>query len=337
MPVIDGKGLLKPGTHDLPIEVCTEIAEACKTWGFFQLVNHGLQDPERIFAVAEDFFKLPLNEKRKVERTPQQPMGYTNAEYTKQRLDIKEVFDLVASEDPLNGKTPWPEVPVHFQEVMKDYFAQMLAASIHLSQAIAVGLGIPRTSFHHLYRNGHTSFLRLNFYPSTRATQIPASHSDNRDAVDAQDKPLGIQNHTDAGFLTVLLQDSCQGLEVWDRHRGQWSEIPSTPNSITINIGDMAQVLTNDLLIAPIHRVAAPTLRDRLSVPFFFNPSFEAQVSPLPQFLSDEHKPLYKTIPWGEFRLLRFKGDTDDSYGDDVQISNYRNRESDKKMRAMSA
>ena len=62
---------------------------------------------------------------------------------------------------------------------------------------------------------------------------------------------LGVSRHTDAGALTVLLQDPnpavTSGLEVYsgskqDAGDGRWVPVTPVPGALTINTGDMLQV-----------------------------------------------------------------------------------------------
>lgn len=49
----------------------------------------------------------------------------------------------------------------------------------------------------------------------------------------------------------------------------------------TVNIGDMMQVLSNGHYKAPLHRVLANLEKDRYSAPFFYNPPFTTDVTPI--------------------------------------------------------
>jgi isopenicillin N synthase-like dioxygenase len=62
---------------------------------------------------------------------------------------------------------------------------------------------------------------------------------------------------------------------------------------------------------------------DRYSIPFFFNPSASANVSPLPTVTDADKPPLYRKINWADFRGKRTDGDYAD-YGPEVQISQFR-------------
>jgi isopenicillin N synthase-like dioxygenase len=301
--------------RDDPAAVVDQIGAACRDWGFFQIVGHGISGEAiaRVQATAQAFFALPRDEKRRQLRSRDNPWGYYDRELTKEQRDRKEIFDIgpdaggvaAAGDEPFAGSTPWPADPANFGPVMQDWFGLMTRLSSQLTGLIGASLtgdfGALRPSF----EPDHTSFLRLNFYPV-----------DDPLAGEAQDSAdLGIHHHTDAGALTVLLQDKVAGLQV--HHDGQWHNVEPIDGAFTINIGDMVQVWTNDLYRAPVHRVLAMDRADRLSIPYFYNPAYGAVVAPL------VGEPQYRPLNWGEFRRRRADGDFA-AYGTEVQIAEWR-------------
>ena len=94
------------------------------------------------------------------------------------------------------------------------------------------------------------------------------------------------------------------------------------PHSLVVNIGDIVQVWSNDRYQAPLHRVVASTQRSRYSVPYFFNPAYEANYEPLPEAIGEGETARYSPINWGHFRNQRQHGDYGD-YGDEIQVSDY--------------
>ena len=156
--------------------------------------------------------------------------------------------------------------------------------------------------------------MRLNYYPVT--DPLAATRTSQQTIAD-----LGVHHHTDAGALTVLLQDDVGGLQVY--RDGYWHDIPPVPGAFVINTGDMMQVWSNDIYKAAIHRGLAMESRNRYSIPFFYNPSATAKVSPLSTVISEERPKRYNTITWSEFRGKRTDGDYAD-YGAEVQISQFR-------------
>src|SRR6185295_1032105 len=124
---------------------------------------------------------------------------------------------------------------------------------------------------------------------------------------------LGIHHHTDAGALTILLTDGNAGLQVLKD--GAWRPVDPVPGGLIVNIGDMAQVWSNDAYVAPLHRVLALEDAARLRLAFFFNPAYQAVIRPLAA-----HTLRYRDLPWAQFRRRRADGDFAD-YGTQVQIS----------------
>ena len=75
-----------------------QVHDACKTWGFFHVINHGvpIERCEQLMSVAKKFFGQPVEEKRKVMRNEANPLGYCDTEVTKTVREWKEVFDFTA-------------------------------------------------------------------------------------------------------------------------------------------------------------------------------------------------------------------------------------------------
>ncbi len=296
------------------------IARACSDWGFFQVVNHGI-DQEMIDNVWRDarlFFGQSIDDKQSILRSRENPWGYYNIELTKNKRDKKEVFDFTTEgADPIyDAENRWPSFIEGFRATMLDYLEACTILSHRLLQAFCLGLDLPADYLKENFAPEHTGFIRLNYFP----VSDPAAGTATQDLPDSG---FGIHHHTDAGALTVLLQDDVGGLQV---HRNdRWHDVLPVEGALVINTGDMMQVWSNDAYRAPNHRVLAMINRDRYSIPFFFNPAANARVSPLPTVVSESHPGAYRTIDWAEFRGKRTDGDYAD-YGAEVQISQYRTR-----------
>src|SRR5678815_1539351 len=72
-----------------------EIDAACRDWGFFQAVGHGI--PARTTAALKRemraFFAQPLDAKRAILRSAQNPWGFYDQELTRRTRDWKQVYD----------------------------------------------------------------------------------------------------------------------------------------------------------------------------------------------------------------------------------------------------
>lgn len=318
-PVID---LHKPTDH-----VRDEISRACSDYGFFQVVNHGVE-PALLAAFREQmvtFFNLPAHKKGKLRRDGSNARGFFDDELTKRRRDWKEALDFgvpgsrdwgVKDNDPANvcldGFNRFPSVadaPL-FRDVMVRYFESLTVLSATIAARMAEGLDMNSSYFDDLLHTSHTSYLRLNYYPPCQEPGPPP--------------PLGISPHKDAGFLTVLEQDlDCHSLQVVRRgddpnDEGAWVTMVPIEGALTINTGDMAQIWSNDRYHAPLHRVLTHPTSRRYSAPFFYNPGYDTKVAPLPTL----GEPVFHPCTWGYYRAQRFAGDFAD-FGTEIQSSDY--------------
>ena len=304
VPVIDIESLERP-------ESLAAIDRACREWGFFQVTGHGIdrQLVADVMAVSRQFFAQPAEDKRRILRDADNPWGFYDKELTKNRQDWKEIYDFgPADGDKLKPRWPAGALRLRFEPVIRAYYASCKLLSLRLLSAIATNLGVSAQHLARGFDDAHTSFLRLNYYP-----RHPQGAHD--------DRPLGVGEHTDAGALTVLMQDRQPGLQV--QRDGRWYLVEPRADALVVNIGDIVQVWSNDRYRAALHRVITNPSADRYSIPFFLNPSWETSYEPLPTTVTAREPAHYRRIHWREFRALRAAGDYAD-VGEEVQISHYR-------------
>jgi isopenicillin N synthase-like dioxygenase len=113
---------------------------------------------------------------------------------------------------------------------------------------------------------------------------------------------IGTTKHSDAGFLTILLQNHItSGLQV--SHEGQWVDIRPTPGSLVVNIGDLLQLVSNGKFKSNEHRATANRIGPRISVACFFSgPMNAAKIyGPIEELTSEENPPLYREVALGEY------------------------------------
>ncbi len=280
---------------------------ACESFGIFRLEDHSIPQPVLgdLLHNAREFFQLPITTKRRVVRTAANPWGYYDQELTKNKRDRKEIYDYGPALDT-GLEAPWPDTPEQFKTSVLAYYQACEQLAHQLLAAMANNLSTSATELAQQFHPEHSSFVRINYFPETSA---------NTEA------GLGIHNHTDSGALTILLHDAQAGLEIL--HQGQWQQVSAPTNSILVNLGDIAQVWSNDRYQAVEHRVQTAGA-ERYSAPFFFNPAYSVNYAPLKSALGDNEQPRYRSINWGEFRRLRTAGDYAD-VGTEVQISAYAN------------
>jgi isopenicillin N synthase-like dioxygenase len=297
LPVIDITNLARAGTREL-------IDAACREWGFFQVTGHGVE--EHLISTLRRqmhlFFGQSMEAKRAILRTADNPWGFYDRELTRHTPDWKQVYDY-GPPDGNSIKPQWPAALRDFPAAIQAFYDECDALSLDLLRVISTNLGMSARSLDSYFRPTHTSFLRLNYYP-----RCPTAGR------------LGVNHHTDAGALTVLLQDEQPGLELF--HRGAWTLIEPRPDALVVNIGDIVQVWSNDQYRAASHRGLASADVERFSAPFFFNPAYSTEYAPLPSTIDLGCAPRYRPINWGEFRARRAAGDYADA-GAYHQISHY--------------
>ena len=318
IPVVDISAVVRNPASAAAGSAIAEIVNACRAWGFFQVVNHdvsGILVNQALHAMKA-FFQQPASVKEAVARTRENPWGFYNNELTKNQRDKKEVFDYtIDGRDPIyRSENRWPELDPKFRTILCDYRDSVTRLSFSLLEAICFGLGLPVNTIKVEFEQNQTSFVRLNYYPVK--DPLKSSTADHLSVADR-----GVHHHTDAGALAVLLQDDVGGLQVF--RKGFWHNVPTVPGAFVINTGDMMQVWSNDIFRAATHRVVAMEKRDRYSIPFFFNPSAGAEIVPQLSCVTKERPARYRTVHWSEFRGKRTDGDYAD-YGAEVQISQYR-------------
>ena len=256
-----------------------KLARGVLETGFLQIANTPISKADTLALIAayEAFFKLPVAEKAKVDmaRTgSNRGWGASGSEQVDPMAnpDYKEVFDCgyeLDAEDPLRasgllvyGANQWPDAPAGFAKTVQGYYGQAIALCRALLGHIAEASGRDATYFEARFSRP-MALLRSNYYPARPDW--------------AGDKDFGIAAHTDYGCLTLLTGDGTAGLEVLGAD-GAWHEVEVKPGEFVINFGEMLEMWSGGRVKATLHRVVG-TGEARVSVPMFFNPNYDTDVS----------------------------------------------------------
>ena len=171
----------------------------------------------------------------------------------------------VLSGTPLHGANLFP--PDGLGPAILEWLDALRPVADALMCGIAVGLGLPADWFERNLTADPTVLFRIFHYPA-----LPDNVSSNE---------WGVGEHTDYGLLTLLAQDSLGGLQV-RTPTGAWLDVPAEPGVLVCNIGDMLDRLTEGRYRSTPHRVRNVSGVSRLSFPYFFDPSWDAEVPVLP-------------------------------------------------------
>lgn len=257
-------------------EVAEKIRQACCDTGFFYIVGHGVDTglQQRLEDLSRQFFAQDLDTKMKIRMAlgGRAWRGFfpVGGELTSGKPDIKEgiyfgseletTHPAVQQGLPMHGANLFPDIP-GFRETVLEYLTVMTELGHTLMWGIALSLGLEASYFRDRYTTDPLILFRIFNYPPDAA---PEGQS------------WGVGEHTDYGLLTILKQDDLGGLQVKSK-RG-WIDAPPIANSFVCNIGDMLDRLTGGVYRSTPHRVKNVSGRDRLSFPFFFDPSFDAEL-----------------------------------------------------------
>ncbi|KAF4373845.1 hypothetical protein F8388_007751 [Cannabis sativa] len=113
IPVIDFQNLLLDNSELYESEL-NKLHSACKEWGFFQLVNHGVSNSlvEKLKQGVEELFKLPIEEKKKLWRKQGDKEGFGDPGVLtdEQILDWKDVLFLFTLPVALRNPHLFPNI-----------------------------------------------------------------------------------------------------------------------------------------------------------------------------------------------------------------------------------
>ena len=278
-----------------PEAFAAALGGSFERFGFAIVADHGIPADliARAWTETEKLFALPDAEKRSyfVEGGGG-ARGYTpfKTEIAKgaNAVDLKEFWhvgrELPAGHRFADDMAPniWPDRPEGFRDVFIDLFAAFDRAGDQLLSAIARHLNLKPDWFDPAVADGN-SVLRLLHYP-------PMSP-------DAEGVRAGA--HEDINLITLLLGAEEAGLELYDRANDRWLAIKPPEGAMVVNVGDMLQRLTNNVLPSTTHRVVNPPPErrghSRYSMPFFLHPAPDFLIETLPQTITPENPDRYPT------------------------------------------
>jgi isopenicillin N synthase-like dioxygenase len=294
IPIVD----IAPYSTGDRASVVAALDEACRTYGFFYLAGHGIPREQvtglerlaRTFFAQHDATKLAI----RMALGGRAWRGYfpVGGELTSGVPDHKEGIyfgaeladdhPAVRRGDPLHGRNLFPAI-AGFREAVLEYMHACEQLGQTVMAALAEALGHDPVAFRTRYLAQPITLFRIFHYPAT-------------------DRAWGVGEHTDYGLLTILAQDDRGGLEVCTRDG--WIDAPPIPNTFVCNLGDMLESLSGGRYRSTPHRARNRSGLGRISMPLFFDPSFDAAI------ISNPSAPTYER--WDGRSVHAFEG----TYGD---------------------
>ncbi|MED6118177.1 Protein srg1 [Stylosanthes scabra] len=285
IPVIDFQKLLS--TEDGNSEL-SKFHLACKHWGFFQLVNHGVSPSliEKVKLESQDFFKLPMSEKKKFWQTSQHVEGFGQAFVLSedQKLDWADMYYMITLPTHMRLPHLFPNLPLPFRETLELYLEELKILANVIIKQMGIALNMDEKEMRELFEVDGLQAMRMNYYPPCPEPE----------------KVIGITPHSDGVGLTILLQVSeVEGLQI--KKDGIWVPVKPLPSAFIINVGDILEVVTNGIYRSIEHRAVVNSEKERLSIATFYSPRLDTILGPASSLITKQTPPRFKTIKMKEY------------------------------------
>ncbi len=283
------------------------LDEICQSSGFLVLTGHGVPRNviEAQWHAVRQFFALPPDRKAKVAAPyPGYPYGWL-AEKSEALAasrgvvtppDLKESFNggplavPQGIEDPeayafCYQPTLWPDVS-GFQGAWAAYYRCMEDLAARIMAAFAEALGLDADHFEQAISTPISALRALRYPPTGGQAEIGQQRAGA---------------HTDYGSLTILLpQPGSSGLQI--EQTGEWVDVPAPEGAFVVNIGDLMARWTADRWVSTLHRVVVrPDQPERLSLAFFHQPNWMAEIAPL------DGSGRYEPVRSGPYLMAKFR------------------------------
>ncbi|VFQ90636.1 unnamed protein product [Cuscuta campestris] len=296
IPLID-VGPLFSGDAPAAAAVADQVTEACRKWGFFQAVSHGVE-PEVMDSAREvwrEFFHQPAAAKEAYSNSPADYVGYGSRLGVEKGavLDWNDYFFLHCLPSSLKDHSKWPATPTPLRDVVEKYSEQVIKFCGKLMKILSTNLGLEGGFLQDAFGGeDFAACLRVNFYPKCPQPDLT----------------LGLSSHSDPGGLTVLLPDpDVSGLQV--RQNGNWVTVKPVTGALIVNIGDQIQVLSNAIYKSVEHRAIVNSNQERVSLAYFYNPRGDLLIQPAKELVTPKKPALYAPMTFDQYRLyIRTKG-----------------------------
>ncbi|KAL6573821.1 Aconitate hydratase mitochondrial [Orobanche hederae] len=265
------------------------IKDACKNWGFFEVMNHGIAPEfmDTVERLTKEHYKKCM-EKRFEEMVASK--GNIEALQSEiNDLDWESTFFLTHL--PVSNISEIPHLQDEYRKVMKEFAVQLEKLAEQLLDLLCENLGLEK------------GYLKKVFYGSKGPTF--GTKVSNYPPCPKPDLIKGLRAHTDAGGIILLFQDDkVSGLQLLKD--GVWVDVPPMRHSIVVNIGDQLEVITNGKYKSVMHRVIAQTDgTGRMSLASFYNPGSDAVIYPAPSLVEKaENNELYPEFVFEDYMKL---------------------------------
>jgi isopenicillin N synthase-like dioxygenase len=252
------------------------LRRAARDVGAFLLTGHGIGEraTDGLLAESRRFFELPQSERDAIDMIHSPYFrGYSAAgsERTQGEPDQREQLDVGPEEEPfdvaagdpayrrLHGPNLWPPSQPALRPAVLGWMQRLRGVSTRVMAALVESIGLSRNELADGFSGQPHERLKIIKYPS-RAGDESAQQ--------------GVGEHSDSGFLALIVQDGTRGLEVHDGHA--FVDVIAPPGAMIAVLGRALHGATAGEIVAARHRVTSPPPgSERVSVAYFLNPRLD--------------------------------------------------------------
>ncbi|KAG6910675.1 hypothetical protein DXG01_008719 [Tephrocybe rancida] len=317
-----------PDNVELRASTAAALHKACVEYGFFYLDLSAYVDPAvpaRLAELGKEFFHLPQEQKDIIALKNQDgARGYARLKenVTNGMADNHEGIDFykpVENPDktrPLWGENQWPTLPRDFKALYEEWIEKMKVLGLIVMEAMAQGLGMTAEEWQGLRAQVDDSFwvMRAIGYPPLPPNSDGFSCGAHK-FLYADPTPSALQVFSSRAGA-IALADPSMVAEVGSE-KGVWINADPIPGCVVCNIGEMWEIWSNGLYRSTLHQVVHRSSNYRVSIPFFFEPNFDADVKPLAAALrlqdKEDRVEYRKSVIYGDFLM----GKVGNNFSDD--------------------
>lgn len=284
LPVFDVSKPLTP-SH------LSSLSLACKEWGFFHIINHGISKElyNKLRFLSYQLFDLPYEQKLKAG-----PLSNIKT-YTPHFI-ASPFFESIRVSGPdfLESAQRSADVLLNhtkseFSEVLREYGSTMRNLSNKIIEMLLMCLGEDfGKKFEPEFSNSE-GYLRIINYSPPKIIKKDIE---------------GLGMHTDMSCITIVYQDESGGLQVRSKE-GKWMDIDPCEETLVVNIGDLMQAWSNGKLRSSEHRVVLKEHKNRFSLAFFWCFEDNKVVFAPDEVVGDKSLRAYKPFLCGDIMKFR--------------------------------
>ncbi|KAL1558975.1 1-aminocyclopropane-1-carboxylate oxidase 1-like [Salvia divinorum] len=256
-------------------QIVEQVRSAAETWGFFQVVSHGI--PQSVCDGMIDG----------VRRFNEQDVDEKKKYYSRD----------TAKSVRYHSSSDGDELPSVCRDSTVEYSKHMVNLGNILLGLLSEALGLDTDFLGKMEcLKGHR--LHCHYYPACPEPELA----------------IGTVKHSDAGFLTILVQNQLvSGLQVLCE--GKWNDIQPVQGALVVNIGDLLQLVSNGKFRSNEHRAIASRMGPRISVACFFSGPIDNTAKiygPIEELITKQNPAVYKAVALGDYVMNFLKTGMED-------------------------